>query len=407
MTRLRLVRLLLVRPLLVASLLAILAGCAPTRTAVDSTLPGVGTLPPPASAWPSAQYDARHSSGTTATGPQRGDIRWQATLGGAIVPGPVIGIHGDILAASNDGVLTDLDPHDGSVLWRFDGGNGYGSDLSTSPAVLTDGRILWPGPGDTLFVLTAGGAELERIAFDGTVLSPAVAGHGRVYVADASGGLAALDASGSRISRVWRMRLGTSSYASPTVGPDGSIYAADDRHLYAVRDLGSHGAVRWSFETKKPIEVSSAVSPDGTVILGTNHDKEYGIDRDGTVKWAIDIGDYTYSSSTATAAGLAYFADNTGRVRTVTSSSGAVLHVQRPLGPTGKEHAWTSIAVDAAGDTYWGTEKGNVYGYDAAGTRLFGVDVGSGVTSYPALGADGTLYFGTHDGRLIALGGGG
>lgn len=386
------------------ALLITLTGCA-AQAPSPSGLSGIGDLPSPASAWPSAQYDARHSSGTTAAGPQSGHLRWTATLGGSLVPGPVIGADGSVLAASNEGVLTALDPSDGRTRWSFDGGSGYGSDLSTSPSVLADGTILWPGPGDMLFGLSASGTKEWSLHFNGFVLSPAVAGRDRVYVADASGHLTALVVAHGAVSKKWTIALGSSSYTSASVGPEGNIYAADDRHLYAVRDLGDSGVVRWSFATKKMIEVSNAVAPDGTVILGTNHDKEYGIRPDGTVAWAIDIGDYTYSSSTATPAGLAYFADNTGRVRSVETASGKVTQLLRPLGPTGKEHAWTSVAVDAAGDMYWGTQSGNVYGYSTDGAQLFALKAGSGVPSYPALGADGTLYVGTLDGRLLAIGG--
>lgn len=394
-----------------AALSAVLAlalavtGCTASADSSPSGLSGVGTLPAPASAWPAPQYDARHSSGTAAIGPQTAAIRWSTQLTGAVVPGPVIGTDGSILVATNSGILTALNPRDGSVRWSFDGGGSYGFDLSTSPAVLADGTIVWPGTADTLFGLSASGHREWSLPFDGVVLSPAVAGRDRVYVADGSGHLTALVVQGGKVTKKWRLALGDTSFSSPSVGPEGNIYTSDATHLYAVRDLGASGVVRWSFTTKKMIEVSSAVAPDGTVILGTNHDKEYGIRSDGTVRWAIDIGDYTYSSSTATPAGLAYFADNTGRVRAVKVSTGKVVELLRPLGPTGKEHAWTSVAVDAAGDMYWGTQAGHLYGYTADGTQLFAADVGSGVPSYPALGGDGTLYVGTLDGRVLAVGG--
>lgn len=386
----------------------LLAGCTPSATDTGSAganggLSGVGQLPAPASAWPSAQFDARHSSATTATGPQTARIRWSRDLGGSVTPGPVIGVDGSILAATNAGVLHALDPATGADRWVFDGGSAYGSDLSTSPAVLGDGTILWPGPRSTLFALDRSGRLIWTEKFAGDVLSPAIAGHNRVYVADLAGHLAALEITANGHRKVWSLDLGGVDYASPSVGPDGTIYTAIEKQLIAVRDTGESGAIRWRFETTKRIEVSSGVSESGIVVLGTNNDHEYGVRSDGSRAWQLLIHDYTYSSSTVRPDGTAYFADNSGRVRTVDSSTGRIIRTIAPVSPA-KEHAWTSIVVDARANTYWGSMNGTVYGYDANGYRLFALSVDSGVSSYPALGADGTLYAGTVGGVLYAIG---
>ncbi|MHC5795923.1 outer membrane protein assembly factor BamB family protein [Lacisediminihabitans sp. FW035] len=386
----------------------LLAGCTPSEiergpAGERDGLSGVGKLPAPASAWPSAQFDARHSSATSATGPQTGKVRWSRDLGGSVTPGPVIGVDGSILAATNAGVLHALDPATGNDRWVFDGGARYGSDLSTSPAVLGDGTILWPGPRSTLFALDRSGRLIWTEKFGSDVLSPAIAGHNRVYVADLAGHLAALDVTANSHRRVWTLDLGGVDYSSPSVGPDGTIYTAIEKQLIAVRDTGDSGVIRWRFETTKRIEVSSGVSESGIVVLGTNNDHEYGVRSDGTRAWQLLIHDYTYSSSTVRPDGRAYFADNSGRVRTVDSSTGRIIRTIAPVAPA-KEHAWTSIVVDARSDTYWGSMNGRVYGYDANGHRLFALSVDSGVSSYPALGVDGTLYVGTVGGLLYAIG---
>ena len=139
------------------------AGGCPTIASFPMPLARAGTPPSgavAASAWPVFQHDARHSSTSTATGPQNGHVRWQRRLEGNVTPAPVIGADGAIYAASNGGVLHALDPATGDDRWTFDGGGGYGSDLSTAAAVMADGTILWPGPRDTLFALDAGGALL-------------------------------------------------------------------------------------------------------------------------------------------------------------------------------------------------------------------------------------------------------
>ncbi len=64
---------------------------------------------------------------------------------------------------------------------------------------------------------------------------------------------------------------------------------------------------------------------------------------------------------------------------------------------------WTSPAVDSVGNVYFGTVVGHVYGFGADGRRLFDLDTGATVDSYPALGPDGTLYIGSTNGLLYAV----
>jgi outer membrane protein assembly factor BamB len=389
--------------LVMAVILMAVSGCTSGPATPDSpALSGVGHLPAPASAWPAAQYDARHSSGTPAIGPKNAHILWHTQVGGNLTPGPVIGTDGSILIASNTGVLKALDPSNGSVRWIFDAGASYGGDLSTSPSVLSDGTILWPGPKDTLFAVSKTGTLRWRETFRAQVLSPAIAGRHRVYVADMSGRLTALRVTGNTHARLWHADVGGPDFASPSVGPDGTIYTAARNALVAITDHGPTGTIKWMFATKQQIEVSSGVSSTGLVVLGTNNDREYGVRPNGTKAWEFRIHDYTYSSSTVRPDGLAYFADNSGRVRTVNTRTGKILRTLAPVAP-GREHAWTSIVVDAAGNQYWASMSGHVYAYDRAGKHLFTVAVDAGVDGYPALGGDGTLYVGTTTGMLYAI----
>ena len=64
---------------------------------------------------------------------------------------------------------------------------------------------------------------------------------------------------------------------------------------------------------------------------------------------------------------------------------------------------WTSIVVDGDHRVYFGGQDGHVYGYAPRGERLFDVDVGGPVDSYPALTADGVLVVGSRNGVLTAI----
>lgn len=352
---------------------------------------------PPASPWPGAEHDARHSATAVAVGPQRGHVRWARRLEGAVAPGPAVGIDGSIYATSNAGVLRALDPATGHDRWRFAPAGGFGSsDLSTSPAVLPDGDVLWSGPGDALYDLSAAGRQRWRVPFGSFVLSPTVVG-ATVYVGEMAGMLHALDAATGRTR--WSLDLGAgASYGAPAVAPDGTIYETAGHDLVAIRDLGGRATVLWRFRLGEITEVSPAVATDGTVVLGTNDAYEYGISPRGRERWRFKRDSQTYSSPAVTTGGDAIFGDHHGYLNVVDVDSGKLIRRTQ-----GNGLIWTAPAIDSRGDVYFGTRTGHVYGLSPTGTRLFDVATGASVESYPAIDAHGTVYIGSENGELYAI----
>jgi len=302
------------------------------------------------------------------------------------------------------GVLHAIDLATGRDRWRADGGGPYGSDLSTTPLVLPGGTVLWPGPGDALIALDSRGRERWRLRFPAAVLSPVLAPDGSLVVGDAAGGLSAFTAPGPRRPprRRWHADLGSISYSSPAVAPDGTVYTTAGERLVAVRG----GRVRWHVRAGALSETSPAVAPDGTVVFTANDDIAYGVRPDGSVRWRFAIGALTYSSPAATRDGLVYLGDHLGRVTALDARTGRVRARVQGLARTPTRRSvgvWTQPVVDARHDVYFGTRPGHVYGFDANGRRLLDIDTGATVDSYPALAADGTLVVGSESGELLAI----
>jgi len=365
-----------------------------------------------ASAWPGAIHDARHSSAVDSgvVGPQAGRIRWERQLEGNVTPGPVLGADGTVYSASNAGTLHALNPATGQDRWTFDGGGSYGSDLSTTPSILRDGTILWPGPSDTLIALNPSGQLLWRQRFAGFVLSPADRGDGRVYVMDMAGTLSALDVGPAGHRVAWTLKLGALSYSSPAVSATGTAVAAVADAVVGVTDRGDHGEPVWRWRAPATVEVSPAIGPDGTVVVGLNDDYIYGLGSDGAQRWRWRKGDWSYSSAAVTPDGRAYVGDHLGFLDVLDAATGSLVRRLATI-PKSEPHpggvgVWTSPAVDSAGNVYFGTVVGHVYGFGPDGRQLFDVNTGATVDSYPALGPDGTLYIGSANGRLYALGSG-
>lgn len=334
------------------------------------------------------------------TGDRQGNVRFARPLEGPVVPGPVVQRDGTVLAASNGGVLHALDPRSGRDRWTFDGGGSYGIDLSTSPLVLADDLILWPGPGDQLFALDDRGRERWRTKLDGFVLTPVRGRGSTVYVQDMSGRLHALDVTRERVRRRWTLTVGPGvSYGSPAASPDlATIYTTVGSELVAVHDDGDAGTVRWRFAARADVEVSPAVAPDGTIVLGTNDRWQYGVTPAGRERWRWERGVWTYSSPLTTPDGLVHFGDHRGRLVTLDTADGRVVQTL-----TGRNQVWTRPVLDAQGDVFFGAHGGEVFGFDPQGRRILHVTTGASVESYPAVGRDGTVYIGSEDGRLYAV----
>jgi outer membrane protein assembly factor BamB len=350
--------------------------------------------------WPSALHDARHGGAADGIGPAAGTIRWRRRLEGPVTPGPVVGPDGTIYVASNAGLLHALDPVTGADRWVYDSGqSNLGDDLSVSPLVLPGGAILWPTPGRQLLELSATGEKLWSLTMSGHPTSPASVQGRRVYVGDASGDVTAFDIMNQQVpERVWTVKVGSTSYGSVVVGDGGRLYTTADSSLIAIDDTGVDARIAWRRDPADDIsEVSAGLAADGTALLGTNGTQEWAYRPDGTLLWHSPRV-ITYSSPAVTDSGLAYVADHSGAVHVFRISDGVEVTTYRSSG-----QIWSAALLDARYDVYFATQSGHVVGQDVNGARLFDLDLGAPIDSYPALTADANLIVGARDGTLIAI----
>jgi len=94
----------------------------------------------------------------------------------------------------------------------------------------------------------------------------------------------------------WRYDTGASVFASPTIGPDGTIYIGSmNRTFYAITPAGRE---KWSFNTRDWVISSAAVSDDGVVYVGSYNHWVYAFDSQGRVVWKFKTGKFVFSSPT-------------------------------------------------------------------------------------------------------------
>jgi outer membrane protein assembly factor BamB len=150
-----------------------------------------------------------------------GRKRWEYATGGQIISSPALNGDGVVYFTSLDGFCYALN-EDGSLRWRLK----TGGATESSPVIGADGMI-YLGVNSFLWVITPEGTkrgERNFYLFDPIYASPTVVEDNVVYVLFDNSGLVALDADQHT---VWSFSLSGHSRASPGIGADGSLCAAD------------------------------------------------------------------------------------------------------------------------------------------------------------------------------------
>ncbi len=179
--------------------------------------------------------------------------------------------------------------------------------------------------------------------------------------------------------------------------------------------LSASGAPIWTFEpdvaaNRVDIGFSApAVTADGTTFFAS--EALYALNPDGTIKWKAlgPAPEDLRASPVVGADGTVYFVSHNVPLTALNPETGEILW-QVPLEIN--DHVLSSPAIGADGTLYVPANAGKIFAVSAAGTPLWTFDIASaGYTGFlrssPAIAADGTLYIGVKSGEpaspLIAL----
>jgi outer membrane protein assembly factor BamB len=150
-----------------------------------------------------------------------------------------------------------------------------------------------------------------------------------------------------------RFRVGNRVFASPVIGPDGTVYIGGiDGTFNALR---LDGKLRWSYVCNEPIFSTAAISLSGAVYVGCDDDTLLAFSTDGTVRWTYAMKQDVDSSPIIGHSGLIYV-------------GGEGLHAILP-----------------------------------SGERQFKIFLGGHVSASPAQRPDGMIVVGSHDHRVYAV----
>lgn len=266
---------------------------------------------------------------------------------------PAIGSNGTIYVGFSTGGATP-DAHgtfyaldrQGQVTWTVDLGAGR---QTSSPALGADGTIYVTSGAGKLFAISPAGQTLWTAQTGPMVkASPTLGQDGTVYVASMNDKLYAIQppAAGLTEGSVrWTFRFGDfpgekpavtasapppgadgkGSGATPTIGPDGTLYiGADNSNMYAV---APDGQLKWMFEAEREVAgiwSSAVLSADGqTLYFGANKGGVYALRTlDGGLAWQYPIVGSVYNSLTLDRNGVLYTGSTAGHLIAINSTSG-------------------------------------------------------------------------------------
>ena len=407
--------------------------------------------------------DARHSGLYADAIEALHGVKWQFKAGGPIVSSAAVA-RGIVYFGSGDHFLYALDAKSGALRWKYQ----TGSRVASSPAVVSgrvyfgsyDGNFyaLEAASGKLLWKFTTEGehrfaarhlhgalpaAEVMPDPFDVFLSSPAVAGE-LVYFGSGDGHVYALETASGKPR--WAFKTGNVVHASPALA-NGLVYVGSwDSYFYAL-DAAS-GRERWRFKTGEDPQInnqvgiqSSAVVAGDTVYFGCRDSNLYALDAlSGAKRWAFDNHGSWVIGSPAVRDGKLYFAtSDSGMVHVLDAASGApvfslafnhwvmfsspalaghYLYIGSHMGKLlaidldKRATAWEFVTDGARANAAALTKADGSPNYEAAFTDFFYDDLVIGVArmmgtgavlSSPVLDGD-TLYFGSMDGNLYAIG---
>ena len=163
------------------------------------------------------------------------------------------------------------------------------------------------------------------------------------------------------------------------------------------------GVEKWRFVTAGGVDGSPVIGDDGVIYFGDKSYTEnfYAVYPNGTLKWSNDVIEGWILSAPAI--------DEDGTL--YVSSYDCYLYALNSDGSLKwKFHSGDSItsspAIGYDGTIYFGNMEnydGRIYAINPNGTEKWHYDTGDRIASDPAIGDDGTIYIGSADGYLYAM----
>ncbi|MEK8020044.1 MAG: PQQ-binding-like beta-propeller repeat protein, partial [Candidatus Parabeggiatoa sp.] len=220
--------------------------------------------------------------------------------------------------------------------------------------------------------------------------------NGNLYLGTDSSKLYAIDKQGQIL---WTYDTDDSVASTPAIGSDGTLYFGTYGNTFYA--LNPDGSEKWTFSAPSIISQSAVIGQDGTIYFGVWSDYVYALNPDGTTKWVSNQNGFD-KGIVLSHDGTLYYAysnklralDSAGNLKWETVLN-AGSHLSGGLALSNDEqtiYIGTWSETDPSGKFYAVNVDGNIRWEYVANA-----------ISAPAVGSDGTIYFGSKDKYLYAL----
>ena len=270
------------------------------------------------------------------------------------------------------------------------------------PVIYPEPELKWADPVETGGAITAAPA----LSDDGLTL----------YVGSADKHFYAINTDDGTVK--WVRRLPAAINDAATIDDEGTIYVpCANGALYALIDEGDTNSFKWvqiidgvervrPFRAQRPGLTSPVVTDDGTIYIGSTDNRLYALSSDGAVLdgWPLiapnDVGTPVVQTT-----------DDDGEGDTIYFISGGKLYGVSLEGDEQSVFApGTAIrsipAVGNDGSIFFGADNERVYALYSGGTSndlRWRFNTGENVSSSPVIGVNGDIYIGSESARVYSL----
>jgi outer membrane protein assembly factor BamB len=303
-----------------------------------------------------------------------------------------------LYVATLSGALIALDRADGAVKWTV----ALGDRAYATPAVADDGTVFAGSDAKKLVAVSPEGRVRWSLDTDGDAdTGPAIAADGTIVFAAGR-----MVYGVSQLGFVkWRFAAKRKVFSAPAVAPGGRVFfGSQDHHAYA---LAPQGGVLWSTDLGADVDAGPVVGDDGAVFFGTDADQVVRLDPDdGHVAWRARLGGFVRGTLSLARSGdvLAGVYGPAPREVRLRATDGALLGDYRVQGTGAREFGVHGGALeDEGGALLFGTQDDAVVAIDDRGLLRWRFATGADVDAPVTLLIDGSVVFGSDDGKVYLL----
>jgi len=352
-----------------------------------------------------------------------GTQRWKFPTQARVASSPAVA-NGLVYFASYDGNFYAVDTASGKEKWHFatDGEHRFAAphlhgmlpvkevmpdpfDFYLSSPTLANGDVFFGSGDGNVYALDAASGALKWKFKTGNVVhsSPAVSG-GMLYVGSWDHYLYALDAATGRLR--WKFETGADNdihnqegiQSSPSIA-DGVVYfGCRDSKFYAVD--ATTGKELWRFDNKGSWAIDAPGVANGVVYWATSDTGKFHASdaKTGADRFVLDFNHWPMFSSPALVGSVAYLGSHNGSLFAIDIAKGAILWSYQT---DAAKKILPGISNPDGSPNYYAVQSEPFY--DGLVVAVERTMESGAILSSPAVGPDGSVYFGSMDGDVYAL----